>query len=54
MRNNDMQIVVYRAVGCMMMMISNNLKYEYAANSATTLYAVINMAMEIDNEHMHT
>ncbi len=36
-----MQIVVYRAVGCMgMMMMSamknNNLLYEYAANSATT------------------
>ena len=35
-----MQVVAYRAVGCMMMMMSvmknKNPHYEYAANSATT------------------
>ena len=39
--NNNMQVVAYRAVECMRMMMmsvmkNNNLLYEYAANSATT------------------
>ena len=36
--NNNMKIVAYRVVGCMMMMMMENnyLQYEYAANSATT------------------
>ncbi len=39
-------------------MKNNNLLCEYSANSATTtiksLYAVINMRIETDNEHVHT
>ena len=41
----------------MSVMKNNNLLYEYAANSATnykSLYAVINMTIVTDNEHIHT